>query len=174
MLTIGLVLLVAVALLLAFVATRPAGFRVARSATIAAPPEVVFAQLNDFRRWSSWSPFEKLDPAMKKTFEGSPSGVGAAFHYVAPKAGEGRMTLIESEPNERVAIKAQFIKPFAATNEIEFTLRPASDGVAVTWAMTGRNSFVFKLFALFVNPDRLLGKSFEQGLADLKRVAETA
>jgi uncharacterized protein YndB with AHSA1/START domain len=169
---VGLGVLVAIVLLLAIIATRPAGFHIERSATIAAPPEVVFAQLNDLHHWHAWNPFEKGDPTMKTTFEGAPSGVGAGFHYVSENAGEGRMTVTESTPNERVAIRAEFIKPFAATNQIEFTLKPGPNGVALTWAMSGNNHFLGKAISLFVSMDKMIGGQFEKGLADLRQVSE--
>jgi uncharacterized protein YndB with AHSA1/START domain len=169
---IGLGVLALIAVLLAVIATRPAAFRIERSATIAAPAEVVFAQIDDFHRWDRWNPFEKGDTAMKKTFEGTPAGVGAAYHYVSPSAGEGRMTFTDVRPHERIAIRAEFIKPFAATNDVEFTLKPAPRGVTVTWAMSGRNPFLGKAISLFVNMDRMVGGQFEHGLADLKRVSE--
>ncbi|HEX6749689.1 MAG TPA: SRPBCC family protein [Longimicrobium sp.] len=163
----------AIALLCVVIATRPAAFRVQRTATIAAPAEVVFAEIGDLHRWERWNPFEQGDPSMRKTFEGSPSGVGSAYHYVSDRTGEGRMTLTEIDPHRRVAVRAEFIKPFAATNQVEFTLRPAANGaVAVTWAMSGRNNFVGKAISLFVGMDRMVGGEFEKGLAQLKRVSE--
>jgi hypothetical protein len=161
-----------VALLFVAVAARPNAFRVERSAIIAAPADVIFVQLNDLHRWSSWNPLEKKDPGMRLTYTGAPAGVGASCYYVGDKVGEGRMTLIESTPHERVAIRAEFIKPVAATDTIEFTLRPAADGVAVTWAMSGQRSFVSKALSLFVSMDRIVGKHFERGLAALQRVSE--
>lgn len=169
---IGLGLVLVVVAFLALVATRPAEFRIERSATIAAPADVVFAQLNDLHRWRLWEPFEREDPGMRLTYGGAPAGVGASYHFVGPKLGEGRMTVTESAPNERVAVRAEFIKPMAATNRIEFTLRPVPEGVLVTWAMSGRNSFLAKAFSVFVDMDEMVGGKFEQGLVDLKRVSE--
>ncbi|HET9982146.1 MAG TPA: SRPBCC family protein [Longimicrobiales bacterium] len=167
---VGVVLIVVA--FLAVVATRPAEFHIERSATVAAPAEVVFAQLNDLHRWSRWNPFEREDPGMKITYSGTPSGVGASYHYVGPKMGEGRMTLTESTPNERIAVRAEFVKPMPATNLIEFTVKPAPGGVAVTWGMSGRNSFVAKAISIFLNMDEMVGGEFEKGLAELKRVSE--
>ena len=168
-----LVLLAALAALGALVATRPDAFRIERSATIAAPPAAVFTLVNDFHQWARWSPWEKLDPQMQKTFEGAPAGVGASLHWSGnKKAGEGRMTITESKPEERVVTALQFIRPFAAHNVSEFALAPGPGGVAVTWAMTGRNNFMLKAFGLFANMDKMIGKDFEEGLANLKRVAE--
>jgi uncharacterized protein YndB with AHSA1/START domain len=169
---IGLGVLALVAVLLVVIATRPAAFRIERSATIAAPPEVVYAQIEDLHRWERWNPFEKGDASLRKTFEGSPAGVGSAYHYVSDHQGEGRMTLTDLQPQRRVGVRAEFIKPMAATHDIEFTLRPAPGGVTVTWAMSGRNPFLGKAVSLFVDMDRMVGGQFEQGLADLKRLSE--
>jgi uncharacterized protein YndB with AHSA1/START domain len=169
---IGIGVLAVVAVLLVVIATRPAAFSIQRTATIAAPAEVVYAQIEDFHRWDRWNPFEKGDTEMKKSYEGTPAGVGAAYHYVSPSAGEGRMTLTDVRPHERLAIRAEFIKPFAATNQVEFTLKPVPRGVAVTWTMSGRNPFLGKAISLFVNMDRMVGGQFEKGLADLKAVSE--
>jgi uncharacterized protein YndB with AHSA1/START domain len=167
---IGLGVLLAV--LAIAVATRPATFAVSRSTVIAAPPEVIFAQIQDLHRWPRWMSYDRMDPAMRRTYEGPALGVGSAYHYVSDKVGEGRMTVAALRPNERVAIQAQFIKPFAATNQVEFTLRPAPGGVRVTWAMAGRNNLVGKTMSLFIDMDRMIGGDFEKGLADLKTLAE--
>ncbi|HEU4643886.1 MAG TPA: SRPBCC family protein [Gemmatimonadaceae bacterium] len=168
---IALGVLVAVVLLVIVIATRPSTFRVQRSVTIAAPATVVFAQIEDFHRWSAWNPFEKADPSLRRSYEGAPSGVGAAYHYAGnSKVGEGRMTLTELEPDRRVVFEARFIKPMAATNRVEFTLKPVTGGVSVTWAMSGDQNFVGKAFSLF--RDRLVGTQFEKGLAELKRLTE--
>ena len=138
---IGLVVLVG--LLVVVVAVQPAEFRITRSATVSAPPSALFAQVNDFHRWEAWSPWAKLDPAARNTFEGAPAGTGAVFAWAGNrKVGEGRMTIVESRPNELVRIKLEFLKPFAATNTAEFTFKPAGDRTQVTWSMFGRNNFV--------------------------------
>jgi uncharacterized protein YndB with AHSA1/START domain len=167
---IGIVVLAVV--LAVVVATRPGAFRIQRTATIAAPAEVVFAQLDDLHRWSRWNPFEQGDPTIRITHSGAPSGVGAAYHFAGKKAGEGRMTVTETTPNQRVAVRAEFIRPMAATHQVEFTLQPVAEGVAVTWAMSGKNSFVGKAVSLVMNMDRMVGGEFEKGLAGLKRVSE--
>ena len=169
---IGMVAAAALVIPLIVIATRPAAFRVQRSVTIAAPPEVVFAQIGDLHRWARWNPFEKGDTEMRKTFEGAASGVGSSYRYAGGKTGEGRMTLVQVDPHRRVAVRAEFIKPVAATNDIEFTLRPAPGGVSLTWAMSGNNGFLGKAISLFVNMDHMVGGQFEQGLADLKRLSE--
>jgi Polyketide cyclase / dehydrase and lipid transport len=166
---------VVLAALVAVIATRPDTFRVQRSIAIAAPADVVFPYLNDFHRWGEFSPWDKLDPAMKRTYEGAQVGVGASYHWVGnDEVGEGRMTITESKPNEKVAIKLEFIKPFAATNLTDFTLLPAAEGVSLSWAMSGENNFMSKAFSLFMNMDSMIGKDFEAGLASLKKAAEAA
>ena len=170
---VGFVLLLAI--LVVAIATRPDRFRIARSITIAAPAEVIFPLIDDFHQWSHWSPFDALDPDMKKTYSGAPRGVGAVYAWAGnSKAGAGTMTMTASEPNRRAVIQLAFTKPFASTSEAEFTLVPAPGGVTVTWAMSGHNSFGFKAFALFANVDKLVGGDFERGLGALERVAEEA
>jgi hypothetical protein len=164
---------VGISLLLCIIVTRPDKFRIERSATMKAAPEAIYAHLEDFHRWGAWSPWEKLDASMKKTYEGPEKGAGAVYSWVGnDKVGEGRMTLLEGKSPERIAIKLEFFKPFAATNQSEFLLKPADGGVSVTWAMTGKHNFTMKAFSLFTNMDKLVGNDFEKGLADLKRIAE--
>jgi len=158
------------------VALRPSNFRIVRSATIAAPPEVIFEQVNDFRAWQAWSPWEKKDPNLRRTYEGPPSGRGAVYAWAGNnEVGEGRMTLIESRPAELIRIRLDFFKPFAATNESEFTFAPRGDGrTEVTWSMTGHNGFMAKAFCMFMNMDKMVGSDFEKGLASMKPVAESS
>lgn len=164
-----------VVVLAAIVAMQPAEFRIARTATIAAPASTVFAQVNDFRNWEAWSPYAKLDPAMKKTYAGAPAGTGAVYAWNGNnEVGEGRTTITESRPNDLVRIKLEFVRPFAATNDVEFTFRPEGERTAVTWSMTGRNSFMAKAVGLVMNMDKMVGGQFEQGLAQMKSVAEAA
>lgn len=169
---IGIGLAVLLAVLLIAIATRPPTFAVQRSATISAPPEVIYAQIQDLHNWPNWMTYDRMDPAMRRSYAGPSRGVGATYHYVSDKVGEGRMTIAHLDPNRRVAVDAQFIKPFAANNQVEFTLQPAQGGVRVTWAISGRNNFVSKAMSLFINMDRMIGRDFETGLADLKRVSE--
>ena len=156
------------------VATRPAEFRVARTTTVAAPAAVVFANLNDLHRWRDWSPYEGLDPALKRTYGGSPSGVGATYGWEGnAKAGAGLMTVTESIPGRRIGIELAFTRPFKATNHAELTLEPAAGGdLSVTWAVSGNHTFVSKAFTMFVPMDKLVGGEFERGLAKLKTVSE--
>ena len=157
------------------VALQPAEFRIVRSASISAPPAVVFAQVNDLHKWQEWSPWAKMDPAAKNTFEGPPAGTGAAFRWAGNnKVGEGTMTITESRPSELIRFKLEFLEPFKATNTAEFTFKPEGNQTAVTWSMFGKNNFMAKAFGLFVNCDKMVGGQFEKGLADLKSLAEAA
>jgi hypothetical protein len=163
--------LVAVFLLVA--ATRPDDFRYARGTTISAPPSVVFGFVNDLRRFQDWSPWAKIDPACKVVFTGPAAGVGAAFAWDGNnKVGAGSMTITESRPAELVGSRLEFLKPFKATNAVEFAFQPEGGGTAVTWSMSGKNIFLSKLFGLFVNCDKMVGRDFEKGLASLKALAE--
>jgi uncharacterized protein YndB with AHSA1/START domain len=170
---IGLAALVV--LLVVVVALQPSEFRITRTATVAAPPSAVFAQVNDFHKWEAWSPWAKLDPAARNTFDGAPAGPGAVFAWAGNgQVGEGRMTIIESRPDELVRIKLEFMKPFAATNTAEFTFKPDGDRTAVTWSMYGHNNFIGKAVCLVMNMDKTLGGEFDKGLAAIKSVAEAA
>jgi uncharacterized protein YndB with AHSA1/START domain len=147
---------------------------VTRSATIAAPPATVFAQVNDLRRWEAWSPWEKLDPAMKRTFAGPESGKDASYGWVGnDKVGEGRMTITESEPDARIAIRLDFIKPFEETSQVGFTFAPEGAGTNVTWTMDGNHSYVSKVMCVFMDMEKMIGTDYEKGLAQLKTVAES-
>ena len=164
-----------VVVIVVVVAMQPAEFRIVRTATMSAPPPAVFAQVNDFHKWLAWSPWEKLDPALKRTYEGAPAGTGAIYSWVGnKKVGEGRMTLTESRPSDLIRIKLEFIRPFKATNTTEFTFKPQDGQTLVTWTMTGRNNFMSKAFCLFMNMDKMVGGDFEKGLANMKSVVEAA
>ncbi len=170
---IGVIVLIAA--LVVLVAMRPAAFHIERSIAIAAPPESAFAQVNDLHAWAAWSPFEKLDPAVKKTFGGPPSGTGATYAWAGnDRAGEGRMTIEKSEPPSLIDIKLEFFKPFVATNAAKFTFIPTPGGTTVTWSMDGRRNFMMKAFCLVLNMDKMVGGQFAEGLASLKKVAEGA
>jgi hypothetical protein len=165
-------LVIVVAFLFAFVASRPSSFVVERSAVIAAPPAVVFARLADFGQWSAWSPWEKLDPAMKRSISGAPATVGHSYAWSGnAKAGEGRMTITELTP-ERIDVRLEFLKPWKATNETVFTLAPEGSGCRVTWTMSGTSGFAMKAMGLVTNMDAMVGKDFEQGLRNLRATAE--
>lgn len=155
------------------VATRPADFRVTRSITIAAPPPAVFALINDLQKWEAWSPWMKLDPNAKSTFEGPTAGRGAAMKWVGNnQVGEGKMTITESRMNEAVRLHLEFYKPMAGTSDAEFTFQPQGSDTVVTWTMTGKNNFIAKAMCLFMDMDKMVGGQFEQGLASIKSVAE--
>ena len=173
-LAIGLFLLItaAVVAILAIAATQPATYHVERGITTTAPPQQVFAVVNDMHRFPEWSPWEKLDPAMKTTFAGPTSGNGASYSWIGnSQAGEGRMTITESMPANHVALKLEFVKPFASTCDIHFRIEPQGDGSRVTWSMDGNNNFMGKVMCLFMNMDKMVGKDFEAGLASLDRVS---
>ncbi len=164
-----------VALLLIFmivVATRPDDFRIERSATIAAPADVAFAMVDDFHGWPQWSPWEKLDPAMKRTHSGAARGVGAEYAWESEKVGTGKMKILESRPGELLKIQLDFIKPWEASNVAEFSFKPAGANVTMTWAMIGKNNFMAKAAGMFMNMDAMVGADFEKGLAAIKTLAE--
>ncbi|HMJ14794.1 MAG TPA: SRPBCC family protein [Polyangiaceae bacterium] len=169
---IGLVALLVV--LVIVVATRPDTFHIERSITIAAPPAAAFAQVNDFHAWSAWSPWEKMDPNMKRTFAGSASGEGAQYAWVGnDEVGEGRMTIEKSQAPSLISIRLEFIKPFAATNTATFTFAPVAEDTKLTWGMDGKNDFMAKAAHLFMDIDAMVGKDFERGLTALKAVTES-
>ena len=162
-------------LFIVVVLMQPTHFRITRSANMSAPSANVFAQVNDFHNWAAWSPWAKIDPAMKLTFEGSPSGTGAIYSWVGNKqVGQGKMTITDSQPTDLIRIKLEFLKPFKATNTTEFTFKPEAIQTSVTWTMTGTKNFMFKAVGLFMNMDKLVGGDFEKGLAQLKSVVESA
>jgi carbon monoxide dehydrogenase subunit G len=167
----GVVLLVAV--VLAFAATRPDSFSVRRAASIQAPPEKIFLLINDFSRWSAWSPYEKKDPAMKRSFSGPAAGKGAVYAWEGNgDVGQGRMEIADAVAPSRVTLKLDFVKPFEAHNKVDFTLEPKGGATEVTWAMDGPMPFISKVITLFVDMDRMVGGDFEAGLANLKAIAE--
>jgi uncharacterized protein YndB with AHSA1/START domain len=164
---------VAVIAVLAYAATKPDTFRVARSASIKAPPEKIFALISNLRGWGAWSPYEKRDPEMKRTFSSAESGKGAAYAWDGNKnVGAGRMEIIDASPPSRIVIKLDFLRPFEAHNTAEFTMEPKGDSTTVTWAMHGPSLFVGKVMRIFIDMDRMVGKDFEDGLANLKAAAE--
>jgi len=169
-----LILLAIPALLVVFLvvaALQPTDFRISRSGTIAAPPPVVFEQVNDFHKWNDWSPWAKMDPNAKNSFEGPQSGVGAGFAWAGnSQVGEGNMKITESRPSDLILIRLEFIKPFAGVNTTEFTFKPEGDKTAVTWTMTGKNSFMGKVMGLIMNCDKMIGGQFEKGLNNLNAI----
>jgi hypothetical protein len=151
-----------------FVATRPAEFKVEREATIAAPPDVVFAQVNDYHEWVDWSPWAGLDPNMKTEYSGADRGVGAMQSWAGnDDVGEGRQTIVASDPQKHIGIRLEFLKPFEATNSVDFEFEPAGAGTKVRWIMSGEHDFMGKAACLFMDMDSMVGKDFEKGLASL-------
>ena len=172
-LSIFLVITLAIVAVLSIAATRPPTYHVERSQSMGATPEVVFAVVNDLHRFREWSPWQKLDPAMKVTFEGPSSGVGASYSWVGnDQVGEGRMTTTDATPPGSLTQKLEFLKPFKSECMVHFTIAPENDGSRVTWAIDGNNNYVSKVMCLFVSMDSMMGKDFVSGLANLKQVAE--
>lgn len=170
---IGLALILAV--LLVLILRQPDEFSVSRSTAIAAPPQKVFELVNDFRQWDHWSPWAKLDPECKVSFEGPESGKGSIFRWSGnAEAGEGSQEIVESTPGERVRIKLTFIKPFAGTSDTEFAFQPEGEGARVNWTMSGKNDFIGKCISLIMDCETMIGPQFEKGLANMKTVAESA
>lgn len=168
-----IVVAVLILLFLVIVAIQPSDFRITRSINIAAPADVVFAQVNDLHNMDAWSPWLEPDPAVKKTYEGPPSGEGAVFAWAGNnQVGEGRLTITESHPYDLVRIRLDFIKPFATTNTAEFTFEPEGDQTIVTWSMFGNQPFMGKAISLFMDMDKMIGDNFEKGLANMKNIAE--
>ena len=165
-----------VVVLLAVVAMQSSDFRVERKATIPAPPAEVFAQVRDLHKWQAWSPWEQVDPEMKRTYSGAATGTGASYAWVGNRnVGEGRMTITECRPNELIRIRLEFFKPFKATNTAEFTFQPQGDRqTAVTWSMFGPKNFFAKALHLCISMDKMIGGQFDKGLANLKAVVESA
>lgn len=170
---IGLAVVIAAILVIA--AFQPSTYRVERSITIAAPPAVPFASVNELAKWRPWSPWEKMDPAMKRTFSGPAAGVGAVYAWEGnSEVGSGRMTVLESRPAELIRIKLEFFQPMEGVSEAVFAFKPEAGRTAVTWSMTGANNYVGKLFCLFMNMDKMIGGDFEKGLASLKALSESS
>lgn len=173
--TLSFAFAMALAALLGFAATRPDSFSMQRSATIAAPPEKVFALVNDLKGFNTWNPFLLKYPESQVAYEGaSTTGVGAAYTWKGEQAGSGRMEIVESAAPTRVAATLAFTAPMATTNRVEFTLVPQGAGTQVTWHMSGPMPYLSKLVSVFVSFDRMVGPDFEAGLARLKTLAERA
>ncbi|MEP7295488.1 MAG: SRPBCC family protein [Burkholderiales bacterium] len=171
--TIAITIVVVILGILAFATTRPDSFSVQRSTTIRAPADKVFPMISDFHRWAEWSPWEKLDPAMQRTFGGPAAGVGTTYGWTGnSKVGEGKMEILKADPTSKVDVKLDFIKPFEGHNVAEFTLSPKGDSTEVLWVMHGPAPFITKLMGVFVSMDAMIGKDFEAGLANMKAAAE--
>ncbi|MDB6127229.1 MAG: hypothetical protein JWM35_1125 [Verrucomicrobia bacterium] len=167
-----LVIALVVVALLITAAFKSPDFRITRSAVIPAPPSAVFAQINDLHQWQAWSPWEKLDPAMTRTFSGPAAGVGAIYEWAGnSKVGSGRMTITESRAPELIKLRLDFHSPMESTCDTVFDLKPEGNGTAVSWTMSGKNNFVARLFCMFMNMDKVVGGEFENGLANLQKTA---
>ena len=170
---IGLLVALAIAAVLVLAAMKPDVFRVQRSAAVKAPPEKVFALINDFKRWDAWSPWEKKDPAMKRSFGATTAGKGASYAWEGNKdVGQGSMEITNSVPSSAISLKLDFLKPFEAHNVVDFTLEAKGDSTQITWTMAGPTPFFGKIIHVFMDMDRMVGKDFETGLANLKSIAE--
>jgi uncharacterized protein YndB with AHSA1/START domain len=171
---IVILLAAAIAIVLIVAARKPGTFSVKRVATMKAAPEKIFALISDFHQWGGWSPWEQRDPAMKRSFSGAERGKGAVYAWDGNRnVGAGRMEILEAEPPSRVLIKLDFIKPFEGHNTAEFTMLPQDGATTVSWVMKGPAPFMAKVMHVFINMDRMIGKDFEAGLANLKTLTET-
>ena len=170
---IAVILAVAIAAILVIAATKPGTLRVQRAIRVKAPPENIFPLISDFHQWLKWSPYENKDPAMKRTYEGAERGKGAVYAWNGDKnVGSGRMEILESTAPSKVVIKLDFFTPFEGHNTAEFTMLPQGDATHVTWLMHGPANFMSRLIQVFMNLDRMIGRDFEVGLANLKTLTE--
>jgi uncharacterized protein YndB with AHSA1/START domain len=170
---IAIGVVVVIVAILGFAATKPDSFRVQRSTNIKAPPEKIFPLIDDYHRWTVWSPYEKMDPTMQRSYSGAASGKGAVYEWAGDgNAGAGRMEILESVPSSKVKISLDFTKPFETHNIVVFSLEPQGDSTQVTWDMQGPAPFISKLMQVFFSLDSMIGKDFETGLADMKAAAE--
>jgi uncharacterized protein YndB with AHSA1/START domain len=170
---IAVVLAIAIAVVLILAAAKPDTFSVQRGATMKAPPEKIFSLINDFHQWGKWSPWENRDPAMTRSFSGAESGQGAVYAWEGNKnVGSGRMEILDAATPSKIIIKLDFLKPFEAHNTAEFTMLPQGDATSVNWVMHGPAPFLSKMMQVFMNMDKMIGKDFEAGLANLKGLAE--
>jgi uncharacterized protein YndB with AHSA1/START domain len=170
---IAIVLAVLIAGVLVFAATRPDSFRVQRTASIKAPPEKIFALIRDLKGWNAWSPYEKKDPAMKRTLSGAAAGKGAVYEWHGNKdVGKGRMEIADATPPTRVLIRLDFVEPFESHSTAEFSLQARGETTEVTWALYGPSPYLSKLMSVLFDMDKMIGNDFETGLASLKAIAE--
>ena len=165
-----LLLLLAAAVLafLGYVAMQPVIGTVTRSAVIAAPASAIFANVNDFHKWEAWSPWAKIDPNAKSAYEGPAAGTGAVFGWAGnSEVGKGKMTIVESKPNDHISIKLDFEEPFLSTSVADFTFKPEGNGTRVTWEMRGERSFMARIMCTLFQADKMVGDKFEKGLSSL-------
>ena len=170
--TIATIVVVLIVALLVYAATKPDTFRVQRSVSINAPAEKIFPFINDFRNWVDWSPWEKMEPELKRSFGGAASGQGSVYEWEGQKVGKGRMEIAKISPPTNILINLDFLKPFEAHNIAEFTLEPKGNSTTVTWAMYGPNPYIAKVIHIFFSMDSMVGEQFETGLANLRTIAE--
>ena len=171
--TFALSLVALVGAILIYASTRPDHFRIERSITIQSTPERIFHLINDFHQWETWSPWEKIDPQIRRTYSGAPEAKGAVYEWSGNKdVGQGRMEITESTPSSKITIKLDFVTPFEAHNAVEFSLTPQGESTLVTQAMHGPSPFISKLMGLFFSMDKMVGEKYEEGLTNLKRMAE--
>jgi len=171
--SIAVIVVLLIAAVLIIASTKPDIFRVERSAGIKAPPEKIFPFINDFHSWTQWSPYENKDPSMERTYGAVTSGKGATYAWSGDKnVGQGSMEIADTVPPSKIQLKLAFVKPFKCQNAVEFTLEPLGGETKVTWAMQGAVPFFAKLIHVFINMDKMVGKDFEVGLANLKAAAE--
>jgi hypothetical protein len=160
--------------LVVIIAMQPSQFQVSRSIAIKTPPAAPFAQVNDFHKWTAWSPWEKIDPGMKRTYEGPESGTGAIYGWEGNgDVGSGRMAITESKPDELIKIKLEFFTPMEGICPTEFSFKPEGEQTKVTWTMSGEHNFIGKALCLFMSMDKMIGDKFEEGLANMKKVVES-
>jgi uncharacterized protein YndB with AHSA1/START domain len=170
---IGVAVAVLLAGVLTFAATKPDSFEVRRSLSMKAPPERVFALVEDFHQWPTWSPWERLDPGMQRTHSGAPKGKGAVYAWRGnDQVGRGRMEILDASAPSRVTIQLEFFEPWEARNTAEFIVVPSTGGTTVTWSMRGPSPFMSKLMSVFMDLDQMIGKDFEAGLANMRTAAE--
>jgi uncharacterized protein YndB with AHSA1/START domain len=171
---IAFLLAIAIAIVLILAVTKPDTFRVQRATSVKAPPEKIFPLINDFHQWKDWSPYENRDPAMKRDYSGAPSGKGAVYSWDGNKnVGSGRMEILDAPAPSKIVIKLDFFKPFEGHNTAEFTMLPQDASTTnLVWLMHGPSSFMSKVMHVFMNLDNMIGKDFEAGLVNLKRLAE--
>lgn len=167
-----LILALLIVAILIYAAMRPKSFRLERSTTINASPEKIFPLINDFHAWTGWSPWENIDAELKRTYGGTPSGVGTTYGWEGKKTGQGRMEITESHQDKNISLKLDFIKPFKANNITDFTLTPSGDQTRLTWAMHGPLSLIQRVMHIFFNMEKMVGPDFEKGLARIKALAE--
>ena len=171
---IGAVACVAVAGILIYAAMQPDNFSMARATSIKAPTEKIYPLMSDFRRGIEWSPFEKRDPAMKRSFSGAQSGKGSVYEFEGNReTGAGRLEIVDAAPPSKVVLRLDMKRPFAASNIVEYSIVPKGDATEVTWSMHGAQPFLAKVMCLFFSMDKMVGREFEAGLNDLKKIAES-